>query len=113
MKKQVGDRVTARDREGNIIWQPTIRGIARLHSPTPDGYEPVVMLVEHDNGNKELYFPYWKVAGGKQQFTNRAPMFDEGVWLELLTDAIRQGFFTRDFLKRLTFKCVDALAEVV
>ena len=48
MKKQVGDRVTARDREGNIIWQPTIRGIARLHSPTPDGYEPVVMLVEHD-----------------------------------------------------------------
>lgn len=104
MKKKVGDRINAGQ------WHPKIKAIARLRSPTPDGFEPVLMLVEHLDGKTELYFPYYKTADGKQQFTNRPPMFDEGVWLELLTDGIRQGFFTKDFLKKLALKCVEALS---
>ena len=38
-------------------------------------------------------------------------MFPEKVWLELLTDAIRQGFFSKDFLKKLAIASKDALAE--
>jgi hypothetical protein len=108
MKKQVGDQVTVRDSMGNRVW-PTIKGIAKMQAPIP-GYEPVLMLVEHADGKKEIYFPYYKTADGKQQFTNRPPMFGEDVWLGLLTDAIRQRFFTKGFLKKLALECVGKLA---
>jgi hypothetical protein len=109
MKKQVGDRVTARDKTGNIIWQPTIKGIAKLRRPTD--YEPALMLVEHKDGKKELYLAYWKIVDGKQRFANRPPMFPEKVWLELLTGAIGQGFFSKDFLKKLAISTKGALAK--
>ena len=100
MKKQVGDKVTARDKTGKVIWQPEILKIAKLHAPVD--FEPTIMLVKHKDGKKELYFPYWKkTKKGTQGFANRPPMFDEGIFLELLADAIRQGFFTRNFLKKL------------
>lgn len=109
MKKEVGDKVIARDKTGKVIWQPTIKGIAKLRSPKD--YEPALMLVEHEDGNKELYFAYWKIVDGKQRFANRPPMFGEGVWLELLTDAIRQRFFSKDFLKNLVIESVGVLAK--
>ena len=100
MKKRVGGRVTARDKTGKVILQPEILKIAKLAAATD--FEPTIMLVEHKNGKKELYFPYWKkTKKGTQGFANRPPMFDEGIFLELLTDAVRQGFFTKDFLREL------------
>lgn len=109
MKKQVGDKVTARDETGKVIWQPKILKIA---SHASEEFEPAIMLVEHKDGRKELYFPYWKkTKKGTLGFANRPPMFDEGVFLELLTDAIRQGFFTRDFSKKVAIELVKALSE--
>lgn len=104
MKKQVGDKITARDsKTGRILWQPEIKKIAKLHNP--GDFEPTIMLVEHKNGEKELYFPYWKkTKKGTQGFANRPPMFNESIFLRLLTDAICQGFFTEDFLRKLSSK---------
>lgn len=110
MKKQVGDKVTARDITGKVILQPKILKIAKLH--TPVDFEPTIMLVEHKDGGKELYFPYWKkTKKGTQGFANRPPMFDEGIFLELLTDAVRQGFFSKDFTKGLAIELVKALSK--
>jgi len=110
MKKQVGDKVTARDQTGKVILQPKILRIAKLRG-SPD-FEPTIMLVEHNDGSKELYFPYWKkTKKGTQGFANRPPMFDEGIFLELLRDAVRQNFFTRDFSKNLAIELVKALSK--
>ena len=70
------------------------------------------MIVEHNDGKKALYFAYWKTVDSKQRFANRPPMFDERVWLELLSDAVRQGFFSKDFLKKLAIESVELLAKV-
>ena len=110
MKKQVGDKVTARDKTGKVILQPKILKIAKLHASVD--FEPTIMLVEQKNGRKELYFPYWKkTKKGTQGFANRPPMFDEGIFLELLRDAIRQGFFTKDFSKKLAIELVKSLSK--
>ena len=110
MKKQIGDRVTARDATGKVMLQPKILKIAKL--ATPKDFEPTIMLVEHKDGGKELYFPYWKkTKKGTQGFASRPPMFDEGIFLELLTEAVRQGFFTRDFSKNLNIELVKALSK--
>lgn len=103
MKKRVGDSIQL----GNS--QPEIKAIAELQTPIPD-YEPVLMLVEHENGDTEIYFPYYKLVASEQRFANRPPCFDEDVWLGLLTNAVRKGFFTRDFLKNLALQCIHALA---
>lgn len=112
MKKQVGDTITARDNvTGRILWQPNIKRIAKLRSPK-GGFEPTIMLVQHRNGDKELYFPYWKrTRNGKQGFANRPPMFNEEIFLELLTDAVSQGFFTRSFLRKLNRAVGTALSK--
>ena len=101
MKKKVGDRITAIDNEtGRIILQPEIKKIAKLR--TAQGFEPAIMLVQHQNGKKDLYFPYWKkTRKGKQGFANRPPMFNESIFLRLLSDAVNQGFFTKNFLRKL------------
>jgi len=110
MKKQVGDRVTARDITGKVILQPKILKIAKL--PAPVDFEPTIMLVEHKDGKKELYFPYWKkTKKGTQGFANRPPMFDEHIFLKLVTDAIRQGFFTKAFLNKLKREIESALGK--
>lgn len=110
MKKQVGDKVTARDKTGKVIWQAKILKIAKLRAS--ENFEPTIMLVKHEDGKKALYFPYWKkTAKGTQGFANRPPMFEEGIFLELLTDAIRQGFFTRDFSKKVAIELVKALSK--
>jgi hypothetical protein len=108
MKKQVGDRVTARDTRGKVIWQPKILKIAKLRAAKD--FEPTIMLVQHKDGRKELYFPYWKrTRKGTQGFANRPPMFNERIFLELLTDAVRQAFFTRSFSKNLAIELEKAL----
>lgn len=109
MKKRIGDRITARDsRTGKVLWQPEIRKIAKLRNP--GNFEPTIMLVEHTNGEKELYFPYWKkTKKGTQGFANRPPMFKESIFLELLSDAVNQGFFTKNFLKKLNHELEAAL----
>lgn len=110
MKKQVGDKVTARDQTGKVILQPKILKIAKLRGSA--NFEPTIMLVEHKDGRKELYFPYWKkTKKGTQGFANRPPMFDEGIFLELLRDAIRQDFFTRGFSGKLAVELVKTLSK--
>lgn len=110
MKKQVGDSITARDATGKVMLQPKILKIAKLAAPKE--FEPTIMLVEHTNGKKELYFPYWKkTAKGTQGFANRLPMLEEEDFLELMTDAVRQGFLTKGFLDKLAHELVDALSK--
>ena len=49
----------------------------------------------------EFWFPYWITIGGKQKYGQFAPMMGESSFLELLKNAISQGFFSEDFLKSL------------
>ena len=54
MKKKVGDKITAIDNEtGNIILDTEIKKIAKFR--TAGGFEPAIMLVQHQNGKKSLY----------------------------------------------------------
>ncbi len=101
MKKKVGDKIIARDNEtGDIILNPTIKKIATLR--TSGGFEPAIMLVQHEDGGKDLYFPYWKkTRRGYQGFANRPPMYSEDIFSKLITDAIRKNFFSKRFIRKL------------
>ena len=40
-----------------------------------------------------------------------SPMLEEGVFLELLKNAIKQSFFTKDFLTELVHELDEALSK--
>jgi len=72
---------------GTALFEPTIVKIEWEKSPSDDRHE--------------FWFPYWITIGGKQKYGQFAPMMGERSFLELLQNAIRQGFFSEDFLQRL------------
>ncbi len=51
--------------------------------------------------NKVLWFPYWIGTVGKERFGGGAPMISEEEFLALLREAMRQQFFSEEFLSDL------------
>jgi len=123
MKLKVGDKVTPRYK-GRIITEYEVKGIAKLTQPavyeddTMGGkvsFNPTIILLESTaDGHRELWFPYWIATPGtkgKERYGQFAPMYGEDCFLPLLRDAIRQGFFSKDFLNELAHELDGALSE--
>jgi len=118
MKAKVGDEVHPRYK-GIDKWE--IEAIAELSRPIRYhdskldrvSYCPRIVLLESlGNKLKALWFAYWIATsgtGGKMKWGQHPGMYEENVLLELLKDAIKQGFFTKDFLKELRRELDGAL----
>lgn len=72
------------------------------------------MLESPECGNKVLWLNYWiatSKTSGRMSCGDGPPMLEESVLLELLKNAIKQSFFTKDFLKKLARELHEALGE--
>ena len=117
--KKPGDKVVARDRKsGKVLWEYTIKKVARLAEPErfnsvrgSEEFDPLLILCEHKDGKKELWFPYWIAINGKWGYGQFAPLFSEDILLELLEKAIAQDFFSKRFLRKLGHELEVALSK--
>jgi len=117
--KKPGDKVVARDRKsGKVLWEYTIKKVARLAEPEcfdsvrgSEEFDPLLILGEHKDGKKELWFPYWIAIDGKWRYGQFAPLFSEDIFLELLGKAIAQDFFSNQFLRRLRHELEVSLGK--
>jgi hypothetical protein len=75
------------EEKGEVEFMPTIVQIEWKVSPSSD--------------NNEYWFPYWQKIEGKEKYGQFAPMIGANALLELLKEAIRQDFFSREFLRAL------------
>jgi hypothetical protein len=82
---------------GEALFNPTLVKIEWEHSPSED--------------KNEFWFPYWISVRGKERYGQYAPMMGEHSLLELLTSAIKQGFFSDDFLCQLDQLVRDKLTS--
>jgi hypothetical protein len=78
----------------------------QVHSQEVDKalFNPTLVKIEWDQEDfhHEFWFPYWiTLNDAKEKYGQFAPMMGEGTLLELLREAIRQDFFTKDFLDQL------------
>jgi hypothetical protein len=123
MKLKVGDKVTPKYR-GRIVAEYDVRGIAKLAKPAvyhddamggEVSFNPTIILLESTaDGHRELWFPYWIATPrtkGKERYGQFAPMYGEDCFLPLLKEAIRQRFFSADFLKKLANELNQALSR--
>ena len=86
-----------------------INKVAELPEPvvfdTPQwgksSFRPTIAEIQWENGNKELWFPYYIGPVGKERFGQYAAMMAEKEFLALLREAIRQQFFSEEFLSDL------------
>jgi hypothetical protein len=120
--KKVGDKVYTRYR-GQVVDEFVVRGIATLPKPVQvkepvigeGAFLPAIILLERvRDGLKEIWFPYWKASPatkGKLKYAQFASKYGEAIFLPLLKDAIRQSFFTKDFLKNLAHELDQALSK--
>lgn len=78
-------------------------------------YDPRILLLESPEcGNKVLWFNYWiatSKTSARMRYGGGPPMLEESVLLELLKNAIKQSFFTKDFLKELARELNEALSK--
>lgn len=130
MKIKVGGKVCPKYR-GKVAAEYEVKAIAKLEQPMQymsaiKGRElfnrTIVLLEALDDaypalgkGHKELWFPYW-IATSATKMTERyrqfAPMFTEDVFLQLLTEAIKQGFFSTDFVRNLNCELQAGLNNI-
>jgi hypothetical protein len=120
MKAKAGDTVHPRYK-GIDNWE--IRAIAELSEPISYhdsqlgrvSYCPRILLLESSSNRvKALWFAYWIATSrtkGKVKWGQRPGMYEENVLLELLKGAIRQGFFTRSFVKGLACELDRAMSR--
>jgi len=73
--------------KGEVEFMPTIVQIEWKTVPSAD--------------NNEYWFPYWQTIEGKEKYGQFAPMIGANALLELLNEAIKQDFFSREFLQEL------------
>jgi hypothetical protein len=96
----------------------TVSKVARLRKPVECHsqeigtalFEPTIVQIQWETapskGRHEFWFPYWITIGGKEKYGQFAPMIGESDLLELLQEAINQGFFSVKFLQNLR-KTID------
>ena len=109
MKTKIGSKVHPWYK-GDHEWE--VKNIAGLNKPIeyPDpeqgdvGYDPKILLLEGEKGDKVLWFAYWistNKTKGKSKWGQGPPMLEESVLIELMKEAIRKGIFNKSFLKEL------------
>jgi hypothetical protein len=94
----------------------TVKKVARLKHPVEcysqdKGkalFNPVIVKMEWDTppseDKHEIWFPYWITwsdISNKERYGQYAPMIGQKALLELLEDAIKQDFFSDNFLTTL------------
>ncbi len=72
-------------------------------------FRPTIAEIQWENGDKEFWFPYYIGTIGKERYGQYAPMIGEKELLELLREAIKQEFFSREFLRQLTVAITEAI----
>jgi hypothetical protein len=77
---------------GEALFNPTLVKIEWEQSPSDDKHE--------------FWFPYWISIKGREKYGQFAPMMGERSLLELLTNAVGQGLFSKQFLGELG-ECID------
>lgn len=106
--------------KGTHEWR--VKGIAKLpqsiqYDNSHRGkvsYDPKILLLGSEKLSKVLWFTYWmstNKTGGKMKWGQGPPMLEENVLLNLLKGAIKQDFFTKDFLKELAGELNKALSK--
>jgi len=104
--------------KGTHEWR--VKAIAKLQQPIqyPDpiqgevSYDPKILLLGSEKLSKVLWFTYQMATtktGGKMRWGQGSPMLEQSVLLNLLKEAIKQGFFTKDVLKELANEVDEAL----
>lgn len=76
------------DEVGEVLFNPTLVKLLWDKAPSWDKHE--------------YWLPYWITIGGKEKYGQFAPMIGENALLELLVDAIKQDFFSIEFLSKLS-----------
>jgi len=65
-------------------------------------FMPTIVLLEWEkppsDDVNEFWFPYWLKVRGKWKYGQFAPMIGEDALLQLLSQAIRQDYFSQQFL---------------
>lgn len=91
----------------------TVKKVAKLAKPITCHsaeigealFEPCLVQIEWEKSpsedKHEFWFPYWITVAEKERYGQYAPMIGESALLELLQEAIKQNFFSGDFLSRL------------
>lgn len=67
-------------------------------------YDPKMMWLESNKIERVLWFPYWMATSktkDKMRWGGGSPMLEEGIFLELMKDAIGKGLFSKEFLHKL------------
>ena len=65
-------------------------------------FKPTLVKIRWETGDEEFWScPYWIVREGKERFAQYASMLSEHDLGELLSEAIKQNFFSKRFLSRL------------
>ena len=96
--------------KGNHEWK--VNGIAKLkeaiqYHDSHQGkvsYDPKILLLDSEKVGRALWFAYWVSTDkteGKMKWGQGSPVLEEDNLLQLLKDAIRQEFFSKDFLTEL------------
>lgn len=88
----------------------TIKKVAELPKPLvyetkqwgKTAFRPVLAQIEWQDGKKEYWLPYWIGPVGKERYGQYAPMMEERELLSLLQEAIKQKFFSKRFLSKLS-----------
>lgn len=83
------------DEVGEVEFNPTIVQIIWNKPPSNDKHE--------------LWFPYWIKINGREKYGQFAPMIGQQALLELLSKAIENDLFNRDFLSRLKTTIINKL----
>jgi hypothetical protein len=73
--------------KGDALFHPTLVRIEWEKAPSED--------------KNEFWFPYWMTLDGKEKYGQFAPMIGEKALLELLQKAIKEDFFSQEFLTNL------------
>jgi len=75
------------EEKGEVDFNPTIVKIKWDKKPSDDA--------------NEFWFPYWMIIEGKEKYGQFAPMIGPQALLELISGAIKKGFFDEHFLETL------------
>jgi len=102
----------------------TVRKVARLKRPVECHcqdigtamFDPTIVKIDWEtppSGDKhDFWFPYWITIGGKEKYGQFAPMIGEKALLGLFQDAIKQGFFSDEFLRGLKKAITEKMINV-
>ncbi len=110
------------EKEAGYWGKFVVKKVARLKKPIPRYsdkigealFNPTLVKIEWERPpseeKQEFWFPYWLTTGGKEKYGQYAPMIGEQALLELLEEAIKENFFSDNFLTQLSKVISDKLA---